>query len=96
MAEKLYYCVYIGKEMFCSDEDITILELSDRPDGLEDSNYEEFEEKFKKDFPEYELCEEMESIWDINYSDSEDPVDIDELREKLEAHPDYEPGTWRD
>lgn len=96
MAEKLYYNVYVGEaEMFCSDEDVTILELSNQPDHLEDGDYYEFEEKFEKDFPECELSEEMESIWSVTKKDSEDPVDVDEIKEKLEAHPDYEQGEWR-
>ena len=95
MAEKLYYNVYVDEEgMFGSDEDVTILELSDQPDYLEDSDYYKFEEKFEKDFPEYELFEECESIWSVTRKDSEDPIDVDELKEKLEAHPDYEQGEW--
>ena len=85
---KLYYSAWID------ENSETILELSDISDGLEDSNYERFALKFEKDFPEYRVSELMESVFEVCYVDTFDFVDLDELIEKLEAHPDYTMGDW--
>lgn len=85
---KLYYSVYIN------EASRTVLELSDISDRLEDHNFVRFGLKFEKDFPEYRIEEIMESVFEICYKDTYDYVDLDELIEKLEAHPDYEMGDW--
>lgn len=70
-----------------------ILSLSDIPDGLEDSDYEKFAKKFEKDFPEYWLEEDMESVFEIVRKDGEE-IDLGMLDRELEDHPDYKPGEW--
>ena len=85
---KLYYSLWVN------DNSETILELSDISDGLEDSNYERFGLKFEKDFPEYRVSELMESVFEVCYVDTFDFVDFDELKKKLEDHPDYKLGDW--
>lgn len=75
------------------DEGNIILSLSDIPDGLEDSDYEKFAKKFEKDFPEYWLDEEMESIFTIVRKDGEE-IDLGMLDKELEDNPDYKPGEW--
>ena len=85
---KLYFSV-----MNYDATGITI-ELSDISDGLEDSDYERFGLKFEKDFPEYWIEEEMESVFSVYLAGSDEQPDIDELRKKLNDHPDYELGDW--
>lgn len=85
---KLYYSSWMN------EDSETILELSDISDGLRDSDFERFGVKFEKDFPEYSVGELMESVFEVYYKGTYDFVDIDELNEKLEAHPDYEMGDW--
>lgn len=70
-----------------------VLSLSDIPDGLEDSGYEKFAKKFEKDFPEYWLREEMESVFSVVRRDGED-VDFGLLDKELKKHSDYKHGEW--
>ena len=85
---KLYYSVWMN------EDSENILELSDISDGLEDHDFEQFGLKFEKDFPEYSVGELMESVFEVYYKGTYDFVDIDELNEKLDKHPDYEMGDW--
>lgn len=77
------------------DNGVWMISLSDIPDGLEDSGYEKFAKKFEKDFPEYWLEEEMESVFDIIRRDGED-IDIGVLDKELEDHSDYKLGEWNE
>lgn len=85
---KLYYAV-----MNYDATGIT-LELSDEPAALEDHDYEKFGLKFEKDFPDYWIEEEMESIFSVYIAGTTDQPDIDELREKISENPDYVLGEW--
>ena len=89
---KLFYDI----SPYESDWDQTYLwlELSDVDYQLEDSDYEGFGAKFEIDFPEYYLCEEMESVYSIFSMDGQVP-NIVEVQEKLKKHPDYKHGKWR-
>lgn len=60
---KLFYNVSTYKSDW--EEPYLWLELSDVDYQLEDSDYERFGAKFEKDFPEYHLCEEMESVFSV-------------------------------
>ena len=84
----LYYVV------FKTDDDETVIELSDVNDALEDSDYEKFGVKFEKDFPDYRVEERMESVFEVYYAGTDDFVDIDELQKKLDGNSDYEEGDW--
>lgn len=74
----------------------TRMVLSDNPNGPS-KNYREYiplEIKFLKDFPEYELDEEMEAMWNVwSKSDTSIAVAVEEIEEKLKNHPDYKPGN---
>ena len=83
-----------GYVLFQSDDDETVLELSDVDDELEDSDYEKFGVKFEKDFPDYRVEERMESVYEVYYAGTDDFVDIDELQKKLDDNPDYVEGDW--
>lgn len=84
----VYYFIYVG------DDDNTTIELSDMPDGLNDSDYEKFGVRFEKDFPEYQVEESMESVFGVFYKGTMEYVKEDELRKKIESNPDYEKGEW--
>jgi len=75
------------------DDGNIILSLSDLPDVLEDSDYEKFAKKFEKDFPEYWLEEEIESVFSIVRKDGEE-IDLGMLDKNLKDHSDYKPGEW--
>jgi len=85
---KLYYSAWMN------EDSETILELSDISDSLKDSDFEKFGLKFEKDFPEYRVEELQESVFEVCYKDTYDFVDISELQEKLDEHPDYDMGDW--
>ena len=85
---KMYYSTYLD------DDSNVVLELSDIPDGLEDSGYEKFGVRFEKDFPEYRVEESMESVFEVYNKGTYDAPDFDELNEKLDEHPDYVLGDW--
>ena len=72
----------------------TFLSLSDMPDLLRDSGYESFFSKFEKDFPEYEVAEAMESVFEVLDAGTENFADEHILEDKLKNHPDYKEGTW--
>ena len=90
---KLYYKVSRGDLMGTGDI-ATILELSDIPNGLEDSDYEKFGVKFESDFPEYRVAELMESVFEVCDDNTFNYADETKLEEKLKNHPDYEEGQW--
>lgn len=85
---KMYYATYLD------DDSNVVLELSDIPDGLEDSDYAKFGVRFEKDFPEYRVEERMESIFEVYIKGTNDPVDFDELNDKLDENPEYVLGDW--
>lgn len=85
---KMYY------SLFKTDDDEMLLELSDMKKGLRDSNFEKFGIKFESDFPEYWVDETMESVFGVYKKGTMDAPDYDELKKKLEDHPDYEKGEW--
>ena len=90
---KLYYKV--SREDLMGTGDIsTILELSDIPNGLEDSDYEKFGVKFESDFPEYRVAEAAESVFEVCDDNTFNYADETKLEEKLKNHPDYEEGQW--
>ena len=70
------------------------VELSNRREYLQDHDYNRFALKFQQDFPEYELEEEMESVFTVYYGKSKKQPTTKELEEKLRNHPDYERGSW--
>lgn len=89
--------VYDGSLYYCVSEDDfsgVVVELSDKPDYLEDHDYEKFGKKFKKDFPEYRIWEVQESIFEVYYKGSKEQPSVIELKRKIKEHPDYIPGNW--
>ena len=94
---KLFYDIYLYKDVYTYESDwneiYVWLELSDIKYHLEDSDYERFAAKFEVDFPEYHLCEEMESVFSVFFNTGEIP-DIAEVKAKLEKHSDYKRGSW--
>ena len=74
----------------------TVIELSDNTYGLPDDAdiFTPIGLRFEKDFPEYRIGELMEAVFEVCYVDTFDSVDFNELKEKLEANPNYKEGDW--
>lgn len=77
------------------DGEVLSLALSSFSNKLMDSGYEAVAKRFEKDFPDYWVEEDLESIFSVMKRTDYSTPTAAELGKAIKGNPDYKPGDWR-